>query len=364
MKSQVGHRVDLATAFVSAARCYWLSVFPRVQRELRYWRTRAREIPDPHLRRLALETHNAKWCNVEGAAAFATLAPTAYRQTTIKALVTFQGVYDYADTIAEQPQNDPVENGRLLHQPLLIALGRPARHLNYYAHSKSSDDGGYLNALTDACGAAFNELPSGPLVREGIRRAARRIVIYQSLNHSGSSSHAALARWAESETSPTNWLRWWETSAACASSLTALALFSAAADPALTADDVVAIERAYHPWIGALHTLLDSLVDWTEDEIAGQPSLLDHYDSIAELTERMKILVQRSRDATMALPHARRHTVLLAGMVGQYLAAPEVGSPRTRYVANGLLEAMDDLMGPTLRVMQVRRGVRRLPTGW
>lgn len=358
MTSRVGHRIDLATAFVSAASCYWLSVFPRVHRELRYWRTRAGEIPDPELRRLALETHRAKWCNVEGAAAFATMAPVAYRHAAIRVLVTFQGTYDYADTLTEQPQDDQIANGRLLHQPLLVALDGAVEHPDYYAHSRSSDDGGYLKALTNACSTAFDELPSGPLVRRGVRRAAERIVTYQSLNHSGSGTHAALAHWAEDETPPGSGLRWWETSAACASSLTALALLSAAADPALTTGNVVAIERAYHPWVGALHTLLDSLVDWSEDEQAGQPSLLDHYSSITELTERMQMLGRRSRDATSGLPHARRHAVLLAGMTGLYLAAPEARSPRTRRVADGVLEVMEDLIRPTLRVMRVRRAMR------
>jgi tetraprenyl-beta-curcumene synthase len=321
-------------------------------------------IPDPELRRLALETHHAKWCNVEGAAAFAILAPTAYRHAAIKALVTFQGAYDYADTLAEQPQEDPIANGRLLHRPLLIALDIAARHPDYYAHSQASNDGGYLNALTDACRTAFNDLPSGALVREGVRGAAERIVTYQSFNHGGSRTYAKLARWAEDETPPASGLWWWETSAACASSLTALALLSAAADPGLTAGNVVAIERAYHPWAGALHTLLDSLVDWSEDELAGQPSLLDHYNSVAELTERMQTLVRRSRDAATALPHARRHAVLLTGMTGLYLAAPEARSPRTRCVADGVLEVMKDLMRPTLRVMQVRRAMRRFPIWW
>jgi tetraprenyl-beta-curcumene synthase len=140
-----------------------------------------------------------------------------------------------------------------------------------------------------------------------------------------------------------------------------LALLSAAADPALKAGDVVAIERAYHPWVGVLHTLLDSLVDWSEDELAGQPGLLDRYSSIAELTERMRTLARCSRDAIAMLPHARRHAVVLAGMTGLYLAAPEARSPRTMLVSDGVLDAMEDLMRPTLLVMKARRAIQHLP---
>ena len=197
MKPRAGNRVDLAVAFVSAARCYWLSVFPCVQHELRHWRTRAGEIRDPELRQLALETHGAKWRNIEGAAAFATLAPTAYRHAAIRVLVTFQGAYDYADTLAEQPQDDQIANDRLLHQSLLLALDDATRPPDYYAHSRFGDDGGYLESLTNACRASFGELPSGGLVRDGVRRATERIVTYQSLNHGGRDAHPALEVWAK-----------------------------------------------------------------------------------------------------------------------------------------------------------------------
>lgn len=356
---RVLRRAELAGTFLTAAECYWLNVFPRVKRELDYWRLRACEIPDPALRRLALDAHRTKWCNVEGAAAFATLAPPAHRRAAVRVLVTFQTAYDYADTVAEQTQNDPVANGRLLHQPLLVALDSTAKHPNYYAHSRLNKDGGYLRALTDGCRGAFEELPAHAIVAPAVRRAAQRIVTYQSLNHSGSNTHDMLAHWAENEILPGTGLRWWETSAACASSLTALALLSAAANPTLETREVLVIESAYHPWVGALHTLLDSLIDWNEDELARQPSLLDRYDSIAELTETMRTLARRSREAVALLPQANQHAVLLAGMTGLYLAAPEAQTPRIKCVSDGVLGTMEDLMRPTLLIMRVRRGMRR-----
>lgn len=353
MTARVGHHLGCANAFVSAAHCYWLSVFPQVRRELRYWRARAARIPDPILRQLALDTHESKWCNLEGAAAFATLAPRAYRRATVRLLVTFQAAYDYADTLSERLQSDPVANGRRLHQPLLVALEQDAEHPDYYLYSDLRDDGGYLKALTESCREAFEEMPSRSLVEDAARRAAERIVTYQSLNHCD--THDALGRWTEQETPPGTGLWWWEVSAACASSLTALALLSAAAEPTLTARAVATIEHAYHPWVGALHTLLDSLVDWREDEFADQPSLLDHYSSFTELTERMQMLVQCSRDATATLPYACRHAVVLAGMVGVYLTASKAAPERTARVADGVHHEMGWLIRPTILVIRLRR---------
>lgn len=359
MQEGIGHRLALSAAFVSAAHCYWLNVFPQVRRELRYWYARAEGIPDPFLRELALQTYRCKWFNAEGAAAFAVLAPATSRQSTITALVTYQAAYDYADTVAELPATDSIANGLSLHQPLIAAFAPGLNHPDYYAHSHLKNDGGYLEALTDACHAAFRRLPRHCLAKEAVKRASRRIVTYQSLHHGDPRATEQLARWAERQTVKDSRLSWWETAAACASSLTALALISAAANPNLTMTDIGALEDAYHPWIGALHTLLDSLIDWSEDERSGQPSLLGSYASSDELAERMRLLAARSRVAAATLAQSRLHLALLAGMVSVYLISPEASTDRTAAVAGAVLQATGSLTGPSLFILKMRRAVRR-----
>src|ERR1039458_1541443 len=89
---------------------YWLSVVPQVRREARHWHERARQIPDPSLRRVALQTERLKKANIQGAAAFAILAPPAHRLAVLRASVAFQAMYDYADTLSEEPNEDPILN--------------------------------------------------------------------------------------------------------------------------------------------------------------------------------------------------------------------------------------------------------------
>jgi tetraprenyl-beta-curcumene synthase len=274
-------------------------------------------------------------------------------------LVTFQAAYDFADTIAEQPADNPIANGRQLHRSLLDALNPIGEHPDYYEHSRLRDDGGYLNALADSCRISFQEMPSHALVHDGATCAASKIATYQSLNHGGSEARDKLARWAKQETPQDADLRWWETSAACASSLTALALLSAAANPNLSSRDVRAIEDAYHPWIGALHTLLDSLVDWNEDEHRGQPSLLDHYGSGSELEQRLQIFARRSRQAVRTLPNAARHETVLVAMASVYLTTPYASSTRVTGVSERVLDEIGDLVRPTLLVLRARRRTLR-----
>ncbi|HEV2998064.1 MAG TPA: DUF2600 family protein, partial [Solirubrobacteraceae bacterium] len=179
-------------------------------------RSRASEIPDPLLRGLALLTRDAKWDNLEGAAAFAAFVPREHLGTVARLLVGLQGIYDYADTLIEQVGGSRPESARRLHAAMLAALDPDARHLDYYEHQECSEDGGYLTSLVDGCRAAVARLPSYQLLARAVLEQGRRIVDYQSyINLDPDQGYPKFVRWAGAETPPGADLRWWETGAAC-----------------------------------------------------------------------------------------------------------------------------------------------------
>jgi hypothetical protein len=195
-----GNRIALGAAFVGAARRYWLTVFGHVRHELPQWHKRAGEISDPVLRQLAFDAQRKRG-NSEGAAAFAAFTPHSVRAEVIRALVAFQSAYDYLDLLAEQPQVDPIAGARGLHAALLDALEPAALfdagpgYPRYYAHYPQCDDNGYLVELVGTCRTALASLPSYPAVAAAARRAAERIVEFQSLNLSESQGdHEAFER--------------------------------------------------------------------------------------------------------------------------------------------------------------------------
>ncbi|MGO9322239.1 MAG: DUF2600 family protein [Solirubrobacteraceae bacterium] len=344
-------------SFVQLACRYWVDVFPLVCREARFWTDRAARIPDPLLRRVALESLRAKRGNIEGAGAFAALVSRPQRAHVVRMLVAWQAAYDYVDTLAEQPNADQEANGRQLHLALLAALEPGPRHGDYYSHSGHEDDGGYLEHLVDAVRGAFGVLPSSGAVAAPVQRAAVRIISYQSLNHH---DQLALARWAHAETPAGSDLYWWETAAAGASSLAVLALLATAPDPDASTSHIAAIERAYFPWIGALHTLLDSLVDLQEDADAGQRSLLAHYASTEDAAVRMQMLASRSLRTARTLPLGRQHTLILAAMASLYLSAPEAASATAAVVSKSIIETLGPLVNPSMAVLGARRAARRI----
>ena len=143
--------------------------------------------------------------------------------------------------------------------------------------------------------------------------------------------------------------------AAAGSSLGVHVLIAAAAEDGLQQKDVAALDRAYFPWIGALHSLLDNLVDRKEDVRTDQPSLVSYYASPVQAADRMRMLAVESVGRARALPRGSRHLLILAAMAGNYLSNPEANTPEVSDVARSVLDAIGELAKPTLLVFRLRR---------
>jgi tetraprenyl-beta-curcumene synthase len=351
-----------AADFACTARCYWLAVFPRVAREVCLRRALATRIPDPALRRLALAALEEKRGNLEGAAAFAAIVPRESRPFVVKALVACQTICDYLDLLSEQPSRDPIANGYRLHEALIVATTRGEPHRDYYTHHPHGDDGGYLRALVDAARGALSALPSVSSIGEPIERAAERIAVYQSFNHGDArGSYEPFDRWAMQATTPHTGLQPWETAAGAGSTLTVLALIASAADPLLRKSEVSEIENAYFPWIGSLHSLLDSLVDHDEDLAVDGRALVGYYSSSVDAAARMQTIAGEALRRAAALPRGRRHALIVAAMTSFYICEiHRSASPHAQLVAPSVLDAIGGLAAPTMAILGARRSLRRI----
>jgi tetraprenyl-beta-curcumene synthase len=352
-----------ARAFARAASVYWLDVSPRSARELRRWRASARAIPDPRLRALALSTQRRERGNTEGAAAFATLAGHGARESVVRSATAFQTAYDYLDTLAEQPCSDPRANGLRLHLALAHVFTPARPRADHYARcewAQGRDDGGYLEDLVAAARAAFLALPSHAIVEAAARRCVQRMATYQALCHGG--EHAGLRGWSTRVADPAAGLRWWEAAAAAASSLPVFALLAAAADPALDAETARRVERAYFPWIGALHVLLDSLVDRRSDRLNGHFSLVACYADPSDAATRMGTISDRALQAAATL--SGRHALLLGAMASFYLSSAEAREPDARPSRERVLGSLEGLTAASMATHAARGLATTLRRRW
>ncbi len=348
--------------FATAARRYWLQVFPAARSCRRRLLARAGSIPDPLLREDALVSHRDKRSNSEGLAAFAVLAPESLRAALARSLVAYQLMLDYLDDVSERPAEDPVANGLCLHSAFEVALDPGAAHQDYYALAPGCEDGGYLAELIETCRAPLSALPSYPAARDSLLRQARLCRQSQALNHALAFGPLddQLAEWAArtaEEAELEAGFEWWELlAAAAASSVTVGALLALAATPGATSADADRIESAYFPWIGGLNALLDSLVDLDEDP--EEASHLRRYDSLEVAAERLQAIAAGARRRVRELPDARLHEAIFAAMGGLYLSQPQAWRPGAEQVSRAVLSELGPLARPSIAVHLLRRGGR------
>lgn len=314
-------------------------------------------IPDEALRNAALESLLIKRRDLEGAVAFAVYARRRSRRKLVQGITAWEIAFDYLDTVSELANPDPITNGQALNQALLTAVTPGASHPDYYARHTRADDGGYLAALVDTCRDALASLPAFDRIIAPAKRGISRIVAYQSLNHGDAHQrlHTPFADWAALQAVRGADLAWWETAAAAGSQLTVLALMTAAANPRLTTEQVEALENAYFPWIGALSTLLDSLIDQTTDRAEGQPNLIDHYRSPERVAKRLGEIAIEAVSRARALPDADHHTLLLGAMAAFF--HNQARSPDIRMATRAVLDAMGGTSTPALFIFRLRYGL-------
>ena len=136
------------------------------------------------------------------------------------------------------------------------------------------------------------------------------------------------------------------------------ALIAAAADPETSEHDARALDRAYLS-IGAVITLLDSLVDHPADSSEGEPGFIRLYESRAELGESLRDLTRLALKRVACAPHSEHHAMTLAGVVAYYTTHPGAHDPNAREIVRMMRRELSPTIWPTLAVMGGWRAAKR-----
>lgn len=329
---------ELAGAIYVMAR-FWLTVYPLARKELRAWADAADTIPDPTLRALARSTLRDERLSAMGAALVATTV-RPHSPQLVRLLVALQLAWDYIDTLAEQPAEDPVANGVQLHRALLDAVDDAPKRGDYYRLHASGEDDGYLAALVTCCRQAGARLPALERVRQAAMDELRAAEVQYAHHAEPRRREAVLRRWATEQANRED-AKWFELVAAASSSLGVLALLALAADPGTSDAAVAQVRAAYAPWVDALTALLDSLVDRDADARAGLANWIDHYPADETAARRLTEVAARAVGGVRALPAGGRHVAIVTGMMALHLSHPAARTAGVAPVARALVRAAD-----------------------
>jgi tetraprenyl-beta-curcumene synthase len=311
------------------------------------------------VRALALAKLEDERFNAEAGAMLATLAPRAYRRDVVEAIVALQVLFDLLDGLTERPLRDPLADGERLFAAFTDALDSHARR----GLPREGDDGGYLDALSDAASGALGRLPARGAVIGVAAASAQRAAQAQIRMHAAPRLGAGqLQAWAREQARGTE-LQWRELLAGAASSVLSVhALVVAAADVRTTPAQAAEIEHAYLS-ICVLLTLLDSLTDHERDEGAGESGYISLYDDRELLAQTLAGSAGRAAAKARELAHGAHHVVILTGVVAYYSSTADARNALARPVVAQLHRDLAPLIAPTLVCMRAWRLARRLRAG-
>jgi hypothetical protein len=338
---------------------YWPTVAPTVRAELARWQRGAAEIDDARLRDLAQAKLADERFNAEVAATLATLAPAPARSQATRAIVALEVQFDYLDGRTEPAMDNPVTAREKLSETFAQALAPdvPGSHTQPPSAGAYGPDRSYLQALSATTREHFGALPAARTVAPFAHAALQRCAEAQTHLHAATTlGDRELERWAR-EASRGSDLEWRVYLAGSASSvLAAHALIAAAADARTTAADARALDRAYVA-IGAVITILDSLVDRRADLASGEPGFIRLYEQDDPGLERMLCaLIAQALARVRAAPRADHHAMTLAGVAAYYMTHP--GARDTRALGSAVRRELAPTIWPALAVMRGWRAAK------
>ncbi len=297
----------------------YVSNFPRIKRELKYWQTMAEQIP----KELKVQAHaslDQKAFHCIGGSIYA-MYPGVNRKVMQSAIVSLQTISDYLDNLCDRVKVNDDRAFRQLHFSFLDALTPKGSIQNYYKYYPYQENT-YLTSLVKTCQTQISKMPYYHSNTALILRLARYYCELQVRKHLVPNGERLLKEWI-SETFSTEDIAWNEWAAATGSTLGIFMLFAASFHPYSTSM-IKRIYDCYVPGIQALHILLDYYIDVLEDQEHGDINFTYYYDNHRHSVQRLSYFMEDSKKNAVSLPYSYFHTLVIQGLIAMYGSDPKV----------------------------------------
>lgn len=299
-------------------------VLPSTRTYLNQWKQRARQIPDPELRKQALASIETKTFHCEGGAILALLAKEKADEV-IRFIVAYQTISDYLDNLCDRSTSlDPLDF-RALHESMFHALTPDANHTDYYRFRQEKDDGGYLCALVETCQDFLKSLSEYKVIASTLHELAGYYCDLQVHKHVSHEERVPrLQSWFERYRNGLPPMSWYEFSACAGSTLGIFCIVSYAMAGSFTDQRTRELKDGYFPWVQGLHILLDYFIDQDEDRRGGDLNFCFYYENREMMMERLAHFIEQADQSIDRLPDSRFHRMINRGLLGIYLADDKV----------------------------------------
>jgi tetraprenyl-beta-curcumene synthase len=296
------------------------NIFPAVKTEWSKWKVLAEHIPDPELRQQALDVYEKKYFHCEAGGVISMLAGEKSTDA-IAFIVPYQLICDYLDNLCDQTTSFNPDDFAALHEALRDCFFPGQTKGNYYRFRETKDDGGYLNALVDGCRRIVANTPSFSSAKPHVLDLSRYYSELQIHKHVREEEREErLIGWFESYKADLPEMTWYEFSACTGSTVGVYCLMSCAMQPAFTPTYAKMVRDCYFPYGQGIHILLDYFIDQEEDFEDGELNFCTYYENESVMMERFLHFLQKAKEGTDRLPHAKFHSFLIEGIVAVYLS--------------------------------------------
>lgn len=304
------------------------NIMPTVHEELKYWKKRAKEIPNQELQEQALASIDHKTFHCEGGSIMA-LTALKKRDVAIKFIVAYQTISDYLDNLCDRSTSLDPDDFAALHESMIdaLTLGEPPKQ--YYRFRADQDDGGYLAELMQTCQAVLKDMSNYEEIKPFLLELCRYYCDLQIHKHvSKEEREERLKKWFAENKNLLPDMDWHEFSACSGSTLGIFCLISYALRDDFNVRHANMIREGYFPYIQGLHILLDYFIDQDEDREGGDLNFCFYYANNEELFTRLVHFLEEADRHTSELPDMKFHQLINRGLLGVYLSDSKVNEQK------------------------------------
>lgn len=299
-------------------------IFPEVNKELSYWKSRAMEIPNQELRSQALASISEKRFHCQGGAVYAMLAGDRWREA-IQFIVAYQTISDFLDNLCDRSTSLDPKDFALLHQAMNDALTPGSQLKNYYALREDQADANYLTDLVQSCQKILVKLEDYSYIQTFLLQLETMYEDLQIHKHVKEEERVPrLTSWFDLHKEKVHGLSWYEFSAAAGSTLGIFCLVGYSFGGKMTNELARSIYDSYFPYMQGLHILLDYYIDQQEDIMEADLNFCSYYPNHDKMKARLIYFIEETDKQVKKLPDSKFHQMVLHGLVGLYLGDSKV----------------------------------------